>query len=41
VGAEMILNDHLRVGLGFQHDFIFADETISVNRFTAKVQFDF
>jgi len=41
VGAEMILSDHLRVGLGFQHDFIFADETISINRFTARVQFDF
>jgi len=41
VGAEMILGDHLRVGLRYQHDFIFADETISINRFTAKVQFEF
>lgn len=40
-GAEVILNDHLRVGLRFQHDFIFADEAISINRFTAKVQLDF
>jgi hypothetical protein len=41
VGAEMVLSDHLRVGLGFQHDFIFADETIGINRFTARVQFAF
>jgi opacity protein-like surface antigen len=41
VGAELIMSDHLRVGLQYQHDFIFADETISVNRVTAKVQFDF
>ena len=41
VGAEVILHKHLRVGLRFQHDFIFADETISINRFTAKVQLDF
>lgn len=41
VGAEAILHEHLRVGLRFQHDFIFADETISINRFTAKVQLDF
>lgn len=25
VGAEMMLNDRVRVGLGYQHDFIFAD----------------
>ncbi len=41
VGAEVILNDHVRAGLHFQHDFIFADEAISINRFTAKLQFDF
>lgn len=41
IGAEMVLSDHLRVGLCYQHDFIFADETISINRFTAKVEFDF
>ena len=41
VGAGAILHEHLRVGLRFQHDFIFADATISINRFTAKVQLDF
>ena len=41
VGAEMVLNKHLRVGLRFQHDFIFADNTIGINRFTARVQFKF
>lgn len=40
-GVEVILTDHIRAGLRFQHDFIFADETISINRFTAKLQFDF
>ena len=40
-GAEMVLGDHVRVGLRYQHDFIFADETISINRFTAKVQLGF
>jgi len=40
-GVEVILHRHLRVGLRFQHDFIFADETIGINRFTAKVQLDF
>ena len=41
VGAEMVLNDKLQVGLRFQHDFIFADDAISINRFTARVQFNF
>ena len=41
VGAEVILYKHLRVGLRFQRDFIFADETIKINKFTAKVQVDF
>lgn len=41
VGTEMVLSDHLRVGLGFQHDFVFADESIGINRFTARVQFRF
>jgi hypothetical protein len=40
-GIEVILHEHVRVGLRFQHDFIFADEVISINRFTAKLQFDF
>ncbi len=41
VGAEVILNDRLRAGLRFQRDFIFADDMIYINRFTAKIQVDF
>ena len=41
VGAEMVLNDHLRVGLGYQHDFIFADDNMGIDRVTARVQFRF
>jgi opacity protein-like surface antigen len=40
-GAELLLSDHLRVGLAYQHDFVFSDENIDVDRFTAKVQFKF
>lgn len=41
VGAEVILSDRLRAGLRFQRDFIFADDMIYINRFTAKIQVDF
>lgn len=41
VGVEVMLNDRLSAGLRFQHDFIFSDDTISVNRFTTRVQFKF
>lgn len=41
VGAEMMLNDRLRVGLGYQHDFIFADREVGIDRFTAKVVLGF
>jgi hypothetical protein len=41
VGAEVVLTDYLRAGLRFQHDFIFADDTISINRFTARLQLRF
>lgn len=41
VGAEVVINDKLRVGLQYQHDFIFADDTISINRFTARLQLKF
>ena len=41
IGAEMRLNEHLHVGLCFQHDFIFADDNISINRFSGRVQFQF
>jgi hypothetical protein len=41
VGAEMHLSERLHVGLRFQHDFIFADDNISINRFSGKIQFQF
>ena len=41
VGAEVILSDRLRAGLRFQRDFIFANDEIRINRFTAKIQVDF
>lgn len=41
VGVEVVLNDYLRTGLRFQRDFIFADDMIHINRFTAKIQVDF
>ena len=41
IGTEVVLSDRLRVGLRFQRDFIFADDEISINRFTAKIQVDF
>ena len=40
-GVEVILSDHLRAGLRFQRDFIFADDMIRINRFTAKMQVGF
>ena len=41
VGAEMHLSERLHIGLLFQHDFIFADDNISINRFSGKIQFQF
>ena len=41
VGAELILNESLQVGLRFQHDFIFTDDNISINRFSARLQYNF
>lgn len=41
VGAEVIISDRLRAGLQYQRDFIFADDDISVNRFTARVKLTF
>ena len=40
-GAELWLSDRLRVGLGYQHDFVFSDDNLDVDRFTARVQFKF
>ncbi len=41
VGAEVLLTDHLSLGLQYQRDFIFSDESIGINRFTARVAFRF
>ena len=41
VGAEVILHQNMRVGLRFQRDFIFGDETIKINKFSAKIRVDF
>jgi hypothetical protein len=41
VGAELLLSERLRVGLSYQHDFVFSDDNIDVDRFTARLQFKF
>ncbi len=41
VGAEVLLTDHLSLGLQYQRDFIFSDDSIGINRFTARVAFRF
>jgi len=41
VGAEVVISDKLSAGLQYQHDFIFAADTISINRFTASLQVKF
>ena len=40
-GGELVLSDHLRVGLGYQHDFVFSDDNIDIDRYTARIVFDF
>ena len=40
-GAEMFIGDRVQVGLRYQRDFIFADDDISINRFSARVQVNF
>ena len=40
-GAEVLLTDNLSLGLQYQRDFIFSDEPIGINRFTARVAFRF
>ena len=40
-GAEVVLTERVRAGLQYQHDFIFADDSISINRFTARLQLKF
>ena len=41
VGAEVILHKKMRVGLRFHRDFIFGDETIKINKFSAKIRVDY
>lgn len=41
VGAEMLLGERVRVGLAYQHDFILADDTIGIDRFSARLQLGF
>ena len=40
-GAELFIGDRVQVGLRYQRDFIFADDDISINRFSARVQVNF
>ena len=40
-GAELHLSDRLRVGLAYQHDFVFSDDNLDVDRFSARVQLAF
>ena len=41
VGAEVGLNETLHVGLHLQRDIIFADDSIGINRLSAKIRFNF
>jgi hypothetical protein len=40
VGAEMMVGQRLRVGLGYQHDFVLADQSIGIDRLAARVRFE-
>ena len=41
VGAEVVVIERVQLGLSFQRDFIFADDSIGINRFAARLQFKF
>ena len=41
VGAEILVTEWMQLGLSFQRDFIFADDSIGINRFAARLQFKF
>ena len=41
LGADVLITDHLSLGMQYRRDFIFADEPIGINRFTARVGFRF
>lgn len=40
-GAELMLTEKLRVGLSYQHDFVFSDDNMDMDRFMARVHFRF
>ena len=40
-GVELLLTEKLRVGLSYQHDFVFANENLDIDRFMARVHFRF
>ena len=41
VGVEAVVHDKLSVGLGYQHDFIFSDDSVDIDRFTARLMLSF
>ena len=41
VGAEAVLTEWLRLGLSFQRDFVFSDDTIAMSRFGARARIKF
>jgi len=41
VGAEIVLGERVRAGLAYQHDFVLADQSIGIDRFSARLQFRF
>lgn len=41
VGAEVVVTKWMQLGLSFQRDFVFADDSIGINRFAARLQFKF
>ena len=41
IGGEIVAVEWVQLGLRFQRDFVFADDTIRLNRFSARLQFKF
>ena len=41
VGVDLKLSEKLKVGLGFQHDFVMSEDDLDNDRFMARVQFSF
>jgi hypothetical protein len=40
-GVELLLTEKLRMGLSYQHDFVFSDENLDIDRVMARVHFRF